>query len=78
MISLFDRSFPRVSIERGLGFGSEGLLMGFVNGVVLDALVVLGDGTIMLLPADKVTIFYRYDVETDRWMDISPSEPDQE
>lgn len=85
MISLFDRSFPRVSLRRSLNLGSEGLLMGFVyegdrmKGFHLSALVVTQNGDVNVVDASMMTMSYRYDVETDRWMDISiPSEPDQE
>lgn len=81
MIALFDGVFPRVSIRRDLGFGSEGLLMGFKeNAQGFSALLILEDGRVMLVDVDKVTLAYRYDVEADRWIDSSVpegSEPDQ-
>ena len=76
MIALFDVP-PRVAIERSLGFGVEGLLMGVVHDDgTFSGLVCLEDGTMSNVGLASLTLSFRYEVEKDIWVDINVPEPD--
>jgi hypothetical protein len=76
-IALFDEP-PRVSIKgyedfrNGLLLGVSTLSMGTVQGIVLAE-----DGTVTEMPLSAFTLDWRYNAETDQWVDISMPKPDQ-
>ena len=88
-IALFDRNFPRVSLSSpALPDIREGLLIGVVAnqaGDEIAGLVILPDGELSLLGLQFIQVAYKYDVESDRWLDTNAPEmvleglePDQE
>lgn len=79
MIALFDEP-PRVSITAPeIADGSRvALLLGFTDVNGLEGLLCLEDGSIMRIPVAAFTLDYRYEVETDRWIDQNAPRPDQE
>lgn len=75
-ISLFDEP-PRVSIK-----GIEGLRNGFLLGMVVieavtDGIVVVEDGSMVILPLSLLVLDWRYNPETDQWVDTSMVKADQ-
>ena len=78
VIALFDTP-PRVAIERNLGVGVEGLLMGIVfDSGTFSGLVCLEDGTMSNVGLGSLTLAFRYDVEKDVWIDTNVPEPSLE
>lgn len=71
----------RVSVEAGAGSTTgHGMLIGFETGSGLQGLVVVEDGSVVRVPVSMLTIDWRYDQGTDRWMDLDllrSAEPDQ-
>lgn len=79
-IALFNEP-PRVSINNLSGLSNRyGLLLGFSDpdGIGLIGLVCLEDGSVTRIHLNGFTIDYRYNAETDRWMDVNAQEPAQE
>jgi len=74
-VALFDEPL-RVSIVDGYP-SRNGLLVGIEGGDTLRGIVCMEDGSISYVDAGNFTIDYRYDVLTDRWVDITVQKPDQ-
>jgi hypothetical protein len=77
-IALFDEP-PRVSIK-GLEYDyRNGLLLGVVQtseyGVA--GLVLVEDGGVTVLPLNTFLLDWRYNAETDQWVDVSMPKPEQ-
>jgi hypothetical protein len=76
MIALFEEPY-RISINDSEASGGSrtGLLLGLGTreGVLpsLDGIVLLEDGMVTRLPVSTWSIDFRYDAETDRWVDDS-------
>jgi hypothetical protein len=75
MISLFDEPY-RISINNpeASGGSRNGLLLGLVEGSPLKGIVLLEDGRVTTLNAEYWAIDFRYDAETDRWVDDSEAQ----
>ena len=79
MISLFDEPY-RISISdpEASGGSRNGLLLGLGTreGLLpsLDGIVLLEDGQVTRLPVTTWAIDFRYDAETDRWVDDSEAQ----
>jgi hypothetical protein len=85
MIALFDDP-PRITFSSPVADSRNGLLFGFavVDGS-LEGVALLEDGSVTLVTPALFRVDFRYDVETDRWIDVAAqnadqrgSEPDQE
>ena len=76
-IALFDEP-PRVSIKEieglrnGLLLGMTASVDGFAAGVVL-----VEDGSMICLPLGSFVLDWRYNVETDQWVDVSMPKPEE-
>jgi hypothetical protein len=78
MIALFDEP-PRVSLNAPHVHSRVGLLMGMVyDDGRLSGVVVCDDGEITEVNVEHMRVDYRYDPETDRWIDTNAPGPDQE
>jgi hypothetical protein len=81
MIALFDEPY-RISINNSEASGGSrtGLLLGLAenNGEMpssIQGIVLLEDGQVTRLAAQYWAVDFRYDAETDRWVDESGQEP---
>jgi hypothetical protein len=81
MIALFEEAY-RVSInDANIAGGSRvGLLLGLLTDdrQNLAGILLLEDGFVTKLPAGTWSIDFRYDAESDRWLDQGVQEGDQE
>ncbi len=77
-IALFDEP-PRVSIK-GYPDLSNGLLLGMTTSEMgnVAGIVLVEDGSVGTLPLDSFVLDWRYNVETDQWVDVSMPKPEQE
>jgi len=77
-IALFDEP-PRVSIKEMPGFARNGLLLGVVQYAedLVAGLVLVEDGSVTMLPLATFVLDWRYNAETDQWVDVSMPKPDQ-
>ena len=76
-IALFDEP-PRVSIKLE-NFPRNGLLLGMVQYAddLAAGLVLFEDGSVTMLPLATFVLDWRYDAETDQWIDVSMPKPEQ-
>jgi hypothetical protein len=76
-IALFDEP-PRVSIK-GYEDMRNGLLLGMVANErgFAEGIVLAEDGTVVHLALASFVLDWRYNAETDQWVDISMPKPDQ-
>ena len=77
-IALFDEP-PRVSIK-GIEGMRNGLLLGMASGDIptwLYGVVLVEDGTVTYLSPSEFVLDWRYNPETDQWVDVSMPKPDE-
>lgn len=77
--ALFDEP-PRITFNQPsvAGGSRNGLLLGLDIGSEVLGIVCLEDGRLSLVHGSYFSIDYRYDVETDRWVDQNERKADQE
>jgi hypothetical protein len=79
VIALFDEPYRITINQPEAAAGSRnGLLLGVLNGETFQGIVLLEDGSVTQLDSWMWTIDYRYEVESDRWMDVNRPEADQQ
>lgn len=86
MIALFDEP-PRVTLRTDRYPIDTDQAVGLLLGIALESsktgsrangVVCLADGSVVVLPPAAYTLDWRYDVENDRFVDLSVAKGDQE
>jgi hypothetical protein len=79
-VSLFPAGEPlRISISATWINSRVGALIGvYEDEDRIQGIVVCEDGSMALVPFSDFTVDWRYDVETDRWVDVNTRQTDQE